>query len=92
MALSNSGAFIVTGQLGSNNSKNYESPLFVWDIKSKKLIKQLPGLKDGIRNIAISKDDSLIAACSTSLSKRRQQEPPDDMEHQDHDDGAQQAI
>jgi len=50
--------------LGSNNSKNYESPLFVWDIKSKQLVRQLPGLKDGIRNIVISRDDGLVAASS----------------------------
>lgn len=65
VALSHSGTFLVTGQLGSNNSKNYESPLFVWDAKSKLLVKELGGLKDGIRNIVISKDDGLIAACST---------------------------
>jgi hypothetical protein len=65
MAGSISGNYIVTGQLGSATSKNYESPLLVWDVKSRQLVKQLPGLKEGIRNVVISRDDSLIAAVST---------------------------
>lgn len=64
VALSPSGNFIVTGQLGSNNSKNYESPVCVWDTKTLKLVKALPGLKDGIRNVLVSPDETLIAAVS----------------------------
>jgi WD40 repeat protein len=92
VAVSNAGTFIVTGQLGSNHSKNYESPLFVWDIKSKQLIKQLPGLKDGIRSIVISKDDSLIAAASIIVIYRRFKKSANGVEHQNNEYGAFQTL
>jgi hypothetical protein len=47
MAGSISGNYIVTGQLGSATSKNYESPLLVWDAEKQTVSQTTSWLEGG---------------------------------------------
>ena len=58
--VSQSGALIASGQLGSRSGKGYAAPIFVWHIASGKRIAVLKGLSVRVNIVRISPDERFV--------------------------------
>ena len=60
LAISSSGRFVASGQVGTTNSKIPESPVILWDLANMKMLNVFRGLKNGVTNLSFSPDEKAI--------------------------------
>lgn len=62
LAVSPSGQFIATGQVGSHGVKGYEAKVIIWDYSSRTVVYRLHGHTAAITSLAFSCDDRFLAS------------------------------
>ena len=62
IAISNSGQFIATGQLGTIFQKLPDAPIILWNYERKEPVAVLKGMQVGVKKLAFSPDDRYLAA------------------------------
>lgn len=62
LAVSASGKYLATGQLGTIFAKIDDAPVILWDIAQARPINIFKGLRGGVRQLAFSPDDQFLAA------------------------------
>ena len=61
IAVSNSGKFIATGQLGTVFQKTPDAPVILWSYETRKPLIVLKGVQDCVLKLAFSPDDRFLA-------------------------------
>ncbi|EAS05346.1 zinc carboxypeptidase family protein, putative (macronuclear) [Tetrahymena thermophila SB210] len=62
LAVSPSGNYIASGQIGSKFTQTREAPIILWDYNRKKAIQVFKGMREGVTNLSFSHDDKFLAA------------------------------
>jgi WD40 repeat protein len=62
IAISNSGQFIATGQLGTIFQKLPDAPIILWNYARKEPVAVLKGMQVCVKKLAFSPDDRYLAA------------------------------
>ena len=63
LAVSPSGQYVASGQIGTKNFKGFAAPVFVWDTLTKKRLVILRGLSQRVNILAFSTDERLVCGC-----------------------------
>lgn len=63
LAVSESGGFIATGQVGTKHYKGNAAPIFLWDTLTRRRLAVLRGLTVRVTQIAFSHDEQFICGC-----------------------------
>ena len=60
MAISFSGKYLATGQLGTIFQKTPEAPVILWDLEAKTPLAVLKGITVGVKELAFSPDEKFL--------------------------------
>ena len=63
LAISDTGNYIASGQVGTSNYKGNAAPIFLWDSRSCQRLAVLRGLSGRVTILAFSPDDMFLCAC-----------------------------
>jgi cilia- and flagella-associated protein 52 len=63
IAISDSGSYIASGQMGTNKYKGQASPVIVWDGFSGQVLNTLDGLTVRVNHVSFSQDDRFLCGC-----------------------------